>query len=120
MSKKSALYDWMMMICVLVFFSLLFHGGSRLIATQSNDYLPITPAESWFSASLTSSFARQRTELDIKPTVIKRTLAQNVSRNCVCEVQFPVPVADANGNILRGASYFRAVYQSFSLGDGFV
>lgn len=105
---------------VLAFSCLLLSGGSRLIASPQEPSLPIMPAQSWLEASLTCPPASETGAVQAASIHEKRCSAQSVAFLDAKETDFQPPQTDANGNVLRHASYMHAVYQVFVLGDGFV
>ncbi|MBR5224535.1 MAG: hypothetical protein IKV90_02595 [Clostridia bacterium] len=108
-------------MALLAFSCLLLVGGSRLIAVPDEAASPILPSESWMEASLTCPPPQQShnmladREEDGKIRISLQASLEEAGQNLR-----PIPETDANGNIIRQASYMRAVYQSFALGDGFV
>lgn len=105
---------------VLAFSCLLLSGGSRLIAVPQEPGIPILPAQSWLEASLTCPPASETGAVQAPSVHEKRCLAQSSAFLDVKEIDFQLPQTDANGNVLRHASYMHAVYHVFVLGDGFV
>lgn len=104
---------------VLAFFFLLLGGGSRLIAAPEEGLDPILPAQSWFEASISCPPESAVSEVHLPGSQESDDCAE---RTLICDAKpndFSPPQTDANGNILRHASYMRAVYQVFALGDGF-
>lgn len=104
---------------VLAFFFLLLSGGSRLIAAPQDGFEPILPAQSWLEASISCPPTSAVSEVYLSGSQESDNCAEQA---LVCDAKpddFSPPQTDANGNILRHASYMRAVYQVFALGDGF-
>ena len=108
------------LICVLIVFSfLLVSGGPRLIG-HADEYgtdavVPAAPLR----AAITQApqrIAESGLAEHAAPRLLRREMLA-IRR----DMRIPVRViSDANGNVLRCVSYLHAVYQSFSLGDGFV
>ena len=119
--KRTCWRDLLFAMTLLAFSCLLLMGGSRLIAMPDEAASAILPSESWMEASLTCP----------PPQPAQNVLAEGEEEGRI-RCSFPVCVdntgnemrflsdTDANGNIIRHASYMRAVYQAFALGDGFV
>ena len=104
---------------LIVFAFLLIGGGPRLIGHE-NEYSTETLAISVPLRAALSEAPQWTDETKLPNTselqIQRRELAATIQDD-------PIPslvVSDANGNVLRGMSYMQTVYQSFSLGDGFV
>jgi len=103
---------------IFVFACLLFSGGSRLIGHEGEESVPVQSV----SAAAAQFCAMPAPDAPVGHTpvlgiALRRELSQthqqgDQPRALVC--------SDANGNVLGSASYLHAVYQAFSLGDGFV
>lgn len=102
-----------------VFALLLVSGGPRLIG-HANEYdAALTEVSVPLCAVLSRAPQRpEETGLGEQGT----PMIQRRSVSCVSHEMRPQRhvVSDANGNVIRCQSYLRAVYQAFSLGDGFV
>lgn len=101
------------------FVCLLLSGGSRLIGAQGGEESMPQQGDSLVQAAFVSA-----------PAPIAETGAAHQREHCVQRHALtPAPErpsladlveCDANGNVLKGQPYLRAVYQAFALGDGFV
>jgi hypothetical protein len=117
--KRVRWQDLFFSVTMIVFFSLLISGGSRLIAVPEPDALGCSvPVH--FDASLSCP-----------PEHVEQTflLSRQESKNAAYadvhyleqhEVACKPLITDANGNIVMHCNYMHAVYQTFALGDGFV
>ncbi|MBQ7885350.1 MAG: hypothetical protein IJ313_00490 [Clostridia bacterium] len=118
MTKKSE-RSLLLLCMVFAFCCLLLHGGGRLIGGEEEaSMLPVRMMAS-VRAEL-SAAAMQRAQ-----TVSPMRSGLNMQRMHAA----PAPdhqhlthtvSSDANGNVLLGRTYMRAVYQAFALDDGFV
>lgn len=117
MAKKSerSLLLWCMLFA---FACLLLSGGGRLIASEDEPLIPARPAAS-IRAVLCNAPAslRQTGTVVLKSAALKRLQAEPAPDHR--EADHSV-ISDANGNVLLGRTYIRAVYQAFTLDDGFV
>ena len=110
----------LVLLSVLIVFSLLLVGGGpRLIGHADGDETGVIAAAVPLRAAL-SQVPQGHEE-----TVLHRQSAPQPQRREIVSDQHDMHmpervISDANGNVLRCVSYLRAVYQSFSLGDGFV
>ncbi len=105
-------------LIMLTFCCLLLGGGSRLIASPEME-APQMPLPPVFGASLSCAPAERIQPLDAKKVQVSRPIYLATAFTQEKATVFSLPQTDANGNILRNASYMRAVYQVFVLGDGF-
>lgn len=101
------------------FFCLLLSGGSRLIGAQGEEEPVSGQTASLVRAAFVSAPAPKA------ETGAAQQREQSVQRHAQAPAPQPpilsgLTECDANGNVLRGASYLHAVYQAFALGDGFV
>ncbi len=117
--KRALGRDMFLVFAVLAFACLLLGGGSRLIASPEAPSSPILPREGWLSASLTCPPSAQMQEIEARRVQEERPISASILYLHADEIGPCPPQTDANGNILRQASYMRAVYQAFALGDGF-
>ena len=118
MAKKSE--RSLMLFCVLFIFGcLLLSGGWRLVGSRAQEESMQVRPFATIRAVLSGAIA-SRTETGMA-----------VRRDQSAQRMQPVPapqesilihrvLSDANGNVLAGKTYMRAVYQAFVLGDGFV
>ena len=116
--KKLQLRSVAFAFSLVAFAFLLMSGGCRLIGHQEG----ISPAKKEYvplAGRICAAAVRgEEISFDSPQENIQRKAeaALPVSRANPC-----VSVcSDANGNVLGGESYLHAVYQAFSLGDGFV
>lgn len=117
--RKAPWQSMFFAIAMLTFFCLLLSGGSRLIAAPDEAAGAINPQQGWLTASLTCPPSPAESGAAVRQAEDKRTaLSVIASAGCAAEAG-RIPVTDANGNILRHASYMHAVYQAFALDDGF-
>ncbi len=117
MTKKGerSLLLWCMLFA---FACLLLSGGGRLIASEDDPLIPTRPA-----ASIRAVLCNPPVQLRQAGTVALKSVAQKRLHATPApdhrEADRSVP-SDANGNVLLGRTYIRAVYQAFTLDDGFV
>jgi len=118
MTKKSE--RSMLLACMLfVFVCLLLSGGWRLVGSQEEDNL-IRPRTAVSVRAVLTSASRQQNPVGSvmrKGMDARRMHALSVPDHQ--ELNHSVQ-SDANGNVLAGGTYMRAVYQAFALDDGFV
>lgn len=107
--------------CVAVaFLCLLLSGASRLIGhtEAAQPALPISAARNAYLCSTPVS-AQEADGQSGRSTLPDSPWARrDPPRPCRLN-GMPAAVRDANGNVLFSKTYLRAVYQAFSLGDGF-
>lgn len=108
------------MLLFFAFFAfLLITGGHRLIASTNADSQAVSiriVSAYLCSDSCIAQVEPVHTQGYFDPE--SRLACKSISLNVSSAPERPV-FTDANGNILFGKSYMRAVYQSFALGDGF-
>lgn len=117
--KRTLWRDAFFVFAVFSFACLLLGGGSRLIASPEKEAGPIVLRESFMSASLTCPPSTRADELPDHKNQENRQAASAAYCLLNREISCSIPQTDANGNVLRRASYMRTVYQAFALGDGF-
>ena len=117
--KKALWQKLLLSFAVITFSCLLISGGSRLIATPDKPSLPIAPASSWMRASVSCPPQESHEQAFAQKTQTCRLLADAPVSHEEKINGVHLPYTDSNGNILRHASYMRAVYQAFALSDGF-
>lgn len=110
----------LLLLCMLFAFAcLLLSGGWRLVGSAQEDDL--IPVRTYASIRTVLTNAGMRAEESASP--VRRTPA--AARMHVLPAQDHQALknsvlSDANGNVLLGRTYMRAVYQAFALDDGFV
>ena len=110
----------LLLVCMLfVFACVILSGGWRLVAIQTpEEPVPVRPyaqiraviSAAPMQPSQTVSPVRRETSMQrmhIAPAPENRILNHSVA-------------SDSNGNVLASGTYMRAVYQVFTLDDGFV
>lgn len=104
---------------IFVFACLLLTGGSRLIGHEGEDTSPPVRSVSAISAAI-SAMPASASEAGHAP--VRGMDRQSTVRICAEDgVSLrTITISDANGNVLSSGTYMHAVYQAFSLGDGFV
>lgn len=108
-----------LLACLLAFCCLMAAGGRRLIGCEqpSDRETSASPAlQAAFTAAPAPDAQEsgepepgERSAQRLSPVIVSGRM---LLRTAVC--------SDANGNVLGGRTYLRAVYRAFSLGDGFV
>ena len=119
MAKKGE-RSLMLLCAICCFFCLLLSGGWRLVGSDAGQQEPITVRSFASIRAVISSAPAPQGETNI--SVQREENAQRMHAVSVPDDQtlnLRVP-SDANGNILHGRTYMRAVYQAFVLDDGFV
>ncbi|MBR5302839.1 MAG: hypothetical protein IKU38_08395 [Clostridia bacterium] len=110
----------LLLACMLfVFACVILSGGWRLVAANAQEApLPVR------------SYAQIRAVLSAAPAQPSQTVSP-VRRDAGMQRMHIAPApenrtlnlsvaSDSNGNVLAGGTYMRAVYQAFTLDDGFV
>jgi len=110
----------LVLLSAMIVFSLLLAGGGPRLIGHADEY----------ETGVMASVIPLRCALSQAPQgngetgLLRQSGSQPQRRAMAVDRQYnPMPervISDANGNVLRCSSYLRAVYQSFSLGDGFV
>jgi len=118
--ERSCVRSLWLASALIVFSLLLVVGGPRLIGHADDYGTGVTVSAIPLSAAISQApqRAEEETGLSNKPVSQMKRLASvpvQPDRRLPAQV-----VSDANGNVLRCDSYLHTVYQSFSLGDGFV
>lgn len=105
-------------IC-FAFVCLLISGGSRLIGGQSEERAGTERTDALMRAAFVSAPAPRAETEAAKPheQLVQRRAAAPAPEGPILNT---LAMCDANGNVLKGRTYMRAVYQAFVLGDGFV
>jgi len=103
---------------IFVFVCLLFSGGSRLIGHEGEESVPVQSV----SAAAAQFCAMPAPDAPVGHAPVLCAALRKVLSETQQQAEQPraFVCSDANGNVLGSASYLHAVYQAFSLGDGFV
>ena len=102
---------------LIVFFCLLLSGGSRLIGREGEELTLTHPPLTLRSALCSEPAQAEQTGFD---SARDRADGMQIAVAPIIHDEPDTSVcSDANGNVLRQETYLRAVYQAFSLGDGF-
>jgi len=104
---------------IFVFACLLLSGGSRLIGHTVED-VPVQMADVSRVRTAFSAAPAPLCEMGIEPIQKAETIRGTRSETPKGAAAAARVICDANGNVLTCRSYLHAVYQAFSLGDGFV
>ena len=104
---------------IFVFACLLLSGGWRLIGHEGEE-APVQMADVPMIATAFSAAPAPLCEMGLEPVCKSETIRDARQEAPGSAAHAARVVCDANGNVLSGRSYLRAVYQAFSLGDGFV
>ena len=116
--RKRSERSFVLFAMIFVFSCLLLSGGSRLIGHEEGEHVQledVSPVRAAFSAA-----PAPQGEMGLAPS---GGTEDRIAAKAKAPGRESMParvVCDANGNVPSGASYLRAVYQAFSLGDGFV
>jgi len=111
----------LVLLCVVFgFVCLLLSGGWRLVGTAAGGEEPM-PVREFAQVRAVLSQA-QEPPAQTGVSVQREESAQRMHAAPVPQDQAlnPRVTSDANGNVLLGQTYMRAVYQAFALDDGFV
>lgn len=117
MAKKSerTLLLWCM---IFAFACLLLHGGGRLIAGGEEPLIPERPVSAVRALLCNAPQPRPQTgAVTLKSAAARRVHTESAPDHRASDHSVP---SDANGNVIASRTYMRAVYQSFTLDDGFV
>ena len=116
MRKRGERY-FVILPILIVFCCLLLTGGSRLIACEEEQVvLPHPPS---VLRSALCSAPVQQAETGCVHIRVSAGRLQSTAVPMIHHEPDTSVCSDANGNVLRKATYLHAVYQVFSLGDGF-
>lgn len=118
MAKKSE--RSLLLVCMLfVFVCLLLSGGWRLVGSEEeNNLIRIRPVASVRAVLTSPSEQRIPTGSVIRKGMIDERIHAVAIQDHLRLTR--LVQSDANGNVLAGRTYMRAVYQAFVLDDGFV
>lgn len=106
-------------LCALALVCIAISGAPRLIAGAEDAPAPVPTAAA--QAYLTQSAQEDAPESAPRAEARVRSSAQALQAARLGVPPLPALRRDANGNVLaEHASYLRAVYWAFALGDGFV
>lgn len=117
MTKKGE-RSLLLFVMLFAFVCLLLQGGGRLIAGEDENQIPLRQISSIRAALCNAPQHRPHAGDPVIKSVVHRrmpiatVLDRQASGRCV--------PSDANGNVLLARTYMRAVYQAFTLDDGFV
>ena len=103
---------------LIVFCCLLLSGGSRLIGREGEEMVHSQPTVILCSVLCSAPAQAEQTGCD--PDCDRADKMQSMAASMIHDEPDTYVCSDANGNVLRRQTYLRAVYQAFSLGDGFV
>ena len=118
MTKRSE-RSLMLFAVIFVFACLLLSGGSRLIGHAAED-VPVQMADVSRVRSALSAAPAPLCQMGLEPVRKKETIRDAGEKAPEHDAPAARVACDANGNVLGSDSYLHAVYQAFSLGDGFV
>lgn len=118
MAKKSE--RSLLLLCMLFAFAcLLLSGGGRLIGSEEeNNLIPQRQLASVRTYFCDVPNQRIQTGAVIRQSSLCRRVPVSTAPDR--QVLNHSVSSDANGNVLAGQTYMRAVYQVFALDDGFV
>ena len=116
MRKRGERY-FVILPLLIVFSCLLLSGGSRLIGREGKEMV-LPQVHSVLRSALCSALA-QRAETGYAPARACTDKVQTAAASMIHQEPDTAVCSDANGNVLRHETYLHAVYQAFSLGDGF-
>ena len=102
---------------LIVFCCLLLSGGSRLIGREGEELAQSLPVSVLRGVLCSAPAQTEQTSCD--PARDHTDKAQIMVASMIHDEPDISVCSDANGNVLRCQTYLRAVYQAFSLGDGF-
>ena len=112
MAKKSE-RKLLLFVMLFAFACLLLHGGGRLIASEE-----ARPVSAIRAAICDAQVQRPQTgAVALKSAAARRMHAAPAPQIQASDHSVP---SDANGNVIASKTYMRAVYQAFTLDDGFV
>lgn len=119
--KKRAWHSALFVVLCLTFGCLLLCSAPRLVASDEvrSASLPPAPLAGWFQAALSCLPSQQTIHAAQQPREERKIAADVCAHDHQRDIT-PIPITDANGNILIHYSYIRCVYQAFTLSDGFV
>ena len=104
---------------IFVFACLLLSGGSRLIGHAGED-VPVQMTDVSGITAVLSAAPAPPCQMGLEPVHRAETIRGARAEAPKSAAPLARAARDANGNVLSGKSYLHAVYQAFSLGDGFV
>lgn len=117
MAKKSE-RKLLLFVMLFAFACLLLHGGGRLIASEEAPLIPARPVSAIRAAICDAQVQRPQTgAVALKSAAARRMHAAPAPQIQASDHSVP---SDANGNVIASKTYMRAVYQAFTLDDGFV
>lgn len=113
---RRSLSAFFLAFCAMAFACLVLCGASRLIAGAPEGEKPADmaePAQAYFISPAAESLCQADKQTPLRCEIMPAVCVRQA------EASLPRVQRDANGNVLSGVSYLRAVYQAFALGDGF-
>lgn len=118
MRKRSE--RWLVLFALIfVFACLLVTGGERLIGHEGEE----TPSPARSVSAVCAAFSAmpapvsQSGHVPVRQTMGLRTVSVLADSAAAPRA---LVLSDANGNVMTCGTYMHAVYQAFTLGDGFV
>lgn len=106
-------------VFVLAFVCVLLSGAGRLVAREEAQQEAVCPVAVQVCLNAVSSAGQEIERRAINGGDAHRRLTASLRAAPMRIAVRSAAHSDANGNVLRGASYLRTVYQAFALGDGF-
>jgi len=104
---------------IFVFACLLLSGGSRLIGHEG-EAIPVQMGDVSGGSSAFSAAPAPLCETGLESGSQAETIRDARAETPRHAAPAARVACDANGNVLGSRSYLHAVYQAFTLGDGFV
>lgn len=104
---------------VLAFVCVLLSGAGRLVAREEGRQEAVHPVAVQVCLTASSGESREAGRQAEDSGDVRRGPLASVQAAPMRRAPVNAARSDANGNVLRGASYLRTVYQAFALGDGF-
>jgi len=117
--RKRSERSIVLLAVIFVFACLLLSGGSRLIGHEGEESHVPVPSTCAVHSQLCAMPAPDAPvgHAPVLCAALRKVLSETQQQ---AEQPRAFVCSDANGNVLGSASYLHAVYQAFSLGDGFV
>lgn len=102
----------------IAFVCVLLSGAGRLVGREEMPEEAVRPVAVQVCLTVSSGESREAGR-EAEGSDVHRGPLASVQETPACRAPVSASRRDANGNVLRGASYLRTVYQAFALGDGF-